>query len=89
MGVTARSFTAACCTPMTVVKTRFESGRFQYRSVVDALTNIATTEGPKGDCSLPLSLSLSLSLFTHTRSLHMPGPHSRVQFPDYHSPICV
>jgi solute carrier family 25 protein 38 len=48
MGVTARSFTAACCTPMTVVKTRFESGRFQYRSVVDALTNIATTEGPKG-----------------------------------------
>jgi solute carrier family 25 protein 38 len=48
IGVTARSFTAACSTPLTIVKTRFESGRFQYRSVVEALTTIATTEGPRG-----------------------------------------
>jgi solute carrier family 25 protein 38 len=48
IGATARSFTAACFIPMTVVKTRFESGRFQYHSVVNALTNIARTEGTNG-----------------------------------------
>jgi hypothetical protein len=26
-----------------------QSGRFQYRSVVEALTTIATTEGPRGE----------------------------------------
>jgi hypothetical protein len=34
---------------LTIVKTRFESGRFQYRSVLEALTTIATTEGPRGE----------------------------------------
>lgn len=48
IGATARSFTACCSIPITVVKTRFESGRYQYRGVVNALANIAQTEGAKG-----------------------------------------
>lgn len=48
IGATARSFTACTFIPFTVVKTRFESGRFQYHSVINALTRIGQTEGVKG-----------------------------------------
>ena len=51
-----------------------QSGRFQYRSVVEALTTIATTEGPRGEqkqhniaCWVLLaSTSAFVSLWLHT-----------------------
>ncbi|XP_076808296.1 mitochondrial glycine transporter-like [Clavelina lepadiformis] len=48
LGASARTFTTACMLPMTVIKTRFESGSFKYRSVWQALFNIQHTEGSKG-----------------------------------------
>lgn len=48
LGFSARSFTTMCTLPMTVVKTRFESGKFNYRSISEALVNIYSKEGPTG-----------------------------------------
>lgn len=48
VGATARSVAACTFLPMTVVKTRFESGHFQYNSVLQALRYIGVTEGTKG-----------------------------------------
>ncbi|NXU55471.1 S2538 protein, partial [Turnix velox] len=48
LGATARAVSGICLLPVTVVKTRYESGRFGYRSVYGALKNIYQTEGPRG-----------------------------------------
>lgn len=48
LGASARSLSGIATLPATVVKTRFESGQFQYRSVVHALSSIWKTEGSKG-----------------------------------------
>ncbi|XP_065181150.1 mitochondrial glycine transporter B-like [Sycon ciliatum] len=48
IGGLARSLTCGALLPITVVKTRFESGNFQYSSVVGALKNVKTQEGFRG-----------------------------------------
>lgn len=48
VGASARAFAASTFLPITVVKTRFESGHFQYRGVFQALRSIWSSEGSKG-----------------------------------------
>ncbi|XP_047911694.2 mitochondrial glycine transporter isoform X3 [Anser cygnoides] len=48
LGATARAISGICMLPVTIVKTRYESGRFGYRSVYGALKNIYQTEGARG-----------------------------------------
>ncbi|NXS58886.1 S2538 protein, partial [Brachypteracias leptosomus] len=48
LGATARAVSGICMLPVTVVKTRYESGRFGYRSVYGALKSIYQTEGARG-----------------------------------------
>ncbi|KAM9025404.1 mitochondrial glycine transporter isoform 1-T1 [Ara ararauna] len=48
LGVTARAVSGVCMLPVTVVKTRYESGKFGYGSVYGALKNIYQTEGVRG-----------------------------------------
>ncbi|CAH2329489.1 mitochondrial glycine transporter [Pelobates cultripes] len=48
LGAGSRTVAGVCMLPFTVVKTRYESGKFGYRSVYGALNNIYKTEGPRG-----------------------------------------
>lgn len=48
IGAAARTFAGSVMIPFTVVKTRMESGAFQYRSVGSALGSILRTEGARG-----------------------------------------
>merc|ERR1719336_896344 len=48
IGAAARTFAGSVMIPFTVVKTRIESGAFQYRSVFAALESILRTEGLRG-----------------------------------------
>lgn len=48
IGASARAFAACTFLPITVVKTRFESGHFEYRGVSQALRSIWCSEGAKG-----------------------------------------
>lgn len=48
MGGCARSISAISMLPVTVVKTRYESGQYQYKSMGQALTTIHRLEGTKG-----------------------------------------
>lgn len=48
MGICARCISGFSMLPFTVVKTRFESGQFQYRGVGQALVTIYRLEGVKG-----------------------------------------
>lgn len=48
IGIAARSFSAVCLIPITVVKTRFESGEYPYRGVGHALRAIYSREGIRG-----------------------------------------
>lgn len=48
LGVMARSFTGVILLPITVIKTRYESGVYKYGSILQALKAIHTTEGFKG-----------------------------------------
>ncbi|XP_063263478.1 mitochondrial glycine transporter isoform X3 [Prinia subflava] len=48
LGATARAVSGICMLPVTVVKTRYESGRFGYGSVYGALKSIYQTEGARG-----------------------------------------
>lgn len=48
MGVTARSISGVSMLPFTVVKTRFESGNYNYKGVGNALVTIYKGEGAKG-----------------------------------------
>merc|ERR1719278_907996 len=43
-----RTFAGSVMIPFTVVKTRIESGAFQYRSVFPALESILRNEGLRG-----------------------------------------
>ncbi|XP_069053302.1 mitochondrial glycine transporter B isoform X2 [Lepisosteus oculatus] len=47
LGAGARSVAGVCMLPVTVVKTRFESGRYSYASVFGALRSIYVSEGPR------------------------------------------
>lgn len=48
LGCMARTFAGAALIPVTVIKTRYESGVYQYRGVTQALRVIYVTEGPRG-----------------------------------------
>lgn len=46
LGAGARTVAGVFMLPVTVIKTRFESGRYSYGSVVGALRSVCQTEGP-------------------------------------------
>nr|XP_056713546.1 mitochondrial glycine transporter [Euleptes europaea] len=48
LGATSRTVAVVCMLPVTVVKTRYESGRYGYESVHGALRNIYRSEGVHG-----------------------------------------
>ncbi|XP_020300245.1 solute carrier family 25 member 38-like isoform X2 [Pseudomyrmex gracilis] len=48
LGITARSMSGALLIPITVVKTRFESGVYRYNSISEALVLIYKQEGLRG-----------------------------------------
>ncbi|XP_074842179.1 mitochondrial glycine transporter isoform X2 [Carettochelys insculpta] len=48
LGVSSRAVSGICLLPITVVKTRYESGKYGYESVHGALRNIYQTEGSRG-----------------------------------------
>ncbi|CAB3368415.1 Hypothetical predicted protein [Cloeon dipterum] len=50
LGVVARSMSGVCMIPITVIKTRYESGVYEYRGITSALRAIYKTEGVKGLC---------------------------------------
>ncbi|XP_034151071.1 mitochondrial glycine transporter B [Esox lucius] len=47
LGASARAVAGVCMLPVTVIKTRFESGRYNYGSVTGALRTVCQTEGPR------------------------------------------
>ena len=47
-GVLARSFTGAVLIPVTVIKTRYESGIFSYKSIPHAIRHTYAIDGAKG-----------------------------------------
>uniref|UniRef100_A0A4W5RV06 Mitochondrial glycine transporter n=1 Tax=Hucho hucho TaxID=62062 RepID=A0A4W5RV06_9TELE len=47
LGAGARAVAGVCMLPVTVIKTRFESGRYNYVSVLGALKSVCATEGPR------------------------------------------
>uniref|UniRef100_A0ACB8FUL8 Uncharacterized protein n=1 Tax=Sphaerodactylus townsendi TaxID=933632 RepID=A0ACB8FUL8_9SAUR len=48
LGAASRTIAVVCMLPVTVVKTRYESGRYGYESVHGALRNIYRSEGVHG-----------------------------------------
>ncbi|XP_069684951.1 mitochondrial glycine transporter A-like isoform X2 [Periplaneta americana] len=50
LGMIARSMSGVCLIPITVIKTRFESGVYQYGGMTEALRVIYRTEGVRGLC---------------------------------------
>ncbi|XP_047596013.1 mitochondrial glycine transporter isoform X3 [Lutra lutra] len=48
LGVGSRSVAGLCMSPITVVKTRYESGKYGYESIYTALRSIYRTEGHRG-----------------------------------------
>ena len=48
--MTARSFAGCVMIPITVLKTRFESGRYNYTKMSSALVEIYRLEGVRGLC---------------------------------------
>ncbi|XP_043298291.1 mitochondrial glycine transporter isoform X3 [Cervus canadensis] len=48
LGVGSRSVAGVCMSPITVIKTRYESGRYGYESIYAALRNIYHSEGFRG-----------------------------------------
>ncbi|XP_045055626.2 mitochondrial glycine transporter isoform X3 [Desmodus rotundus] len=48
LGVGSRSVAGVCLSPITVIKTRYESGRYGYESIYVALRSIYRSEGPRG-----------------------------------------
>ncbi|KAH1016159.1 mitochondrial glycine transporter isoform X2 [Dendroctonus ponderosae] len=91
MGFCARSMSGAILIPITVVKTRFESGMYDYNSMVSALKHIYRTEGLRGmTCGLVPTLfrdapfsGLYLMFYTQTKQLI---PKELINSP-YTSPI--
>merc|ERR1711974_327310 len=58
LGMAARSLAATVMIPITVLKTRFESGQFGYTRMTTALITIYSTEGLRGlTCGLMATLA--------------------------------
>jgi len=77
LGMSARAISGVIMLPVTVVKTRFESGQFNYKSIANALVTIYKGEGAKGLYSglsatllrdAPFS-GLYLMFYTHTKKM--------------------
>ncbi|KAJ8254449.1 hypothetical protein COCON_G00210610 [Conger conger] len=47
LGAGSRTVAGVCMLPITVIKTRFESGRYNYSSVLGGLRSVCNTEGPR------------------------------------------
>lgn len=77
LGMFARCMSGAALIPITVVKTRYESGVYRYKSVGSALSEIYKTEGIKGmTCGLVPTLfrdapfsGLYLMFYTQSKML--------------------
>ncbi|KAL0278368.1 UNVERIFIED_CONTAM: hypothetical protein PYX00_000204 [Menopon gallinae] len=50
IGVAARSISGVILIPVTILKTRFESGVYRYKSMTEAFQMIYKVEGPRGLC---------------------------------------
>ncbi|KAL8605895.1 hypothetical protein ACOMHN_050306 [Nucella lapillus] len=81
MGMTARSMTACMILPITVIKTRFESGTFHYNGMANALALTYKKEGFRGLYSglaptllrdVPFS-GLYLMFFTKLKTYNQPS----------------
>ncbi|XP_064133593.1 mitochondrial glycine transporter isoform X2 [Loxodonta africana] len=48
LGAGSRSVAGVCMSPITVIKTRYESGRYSYQSISMALRSIYRSEGHRG-----------------------------------------
>merc|ERR550532_3689188 len=68
IGCTARTLAGSIMIPFTVIKTRFESRQFKYRSVVAALRAILAAEGLRG---LSLGLVPTLARDVPFSGLHL------------------
>ena len=62
-GFTARSVVGTVMLPIAVIKTRYESGRFHYRTVSEALANIWRAEGMRGRRFLYVMKSMGYTLY--------------------------
>ena len=52
IGFAARSLVTGCMMPVSVIKTRYESGRYNYRTVLQAGRDTIAKEGLKGEHGL-------------------------------------
>ncbi|XP_039693312.1 mitochondrial glycine transporter isoform X2 [Pteropus medius] len=81
LGVGSRSVAGVCMLPITVIKTRYESGRYGYASVYAALRTIYRSEGHRGLFSgLTVTLlrdapfsGIYLMFYNQTKSIMPPG----------------
>ncbi|XP_044533509.1 mitochondrial glycine transporter isoform X2 [Gracilinanus agilis] len=81
LGIGSRAFAGVCLLPVTVVKTRYESGKYRYQSIYGALKSIYHTEGHRGLFSgmaatllrdAPFS-GIYLMFYNQTKNLVMKG----------------
>ncbi|KAL1494552.1 hypothetical protein ABEB36_010133 [Hypothenemus hampei] len=92
MGFCARSMSGSILIPITVVKTRYESGVYNYNSMLSALKHIYKTEGIRGmTCGLIPTLfrdapfsGLYLMFYTQTKQVF---PRDLINSPYASSPI--
>ncbi|KAK3910381.1 Mitochondrial glycine transporter [Frankliniella fusca] len=83
LGIVARSFSGICLIPLTVVKTRYESGVYQYNSMVHAVKSIYRSEGIRGlTCGLVPTLlrdapfsGIYLMFYTQAKNVATHGGH--------------
>ncbi|KAK7792206.1 hypothetical protein R5R35_000489 [Gryllus longicercus] len=77
IGMSARTLSGVCLIPVTVIKTRYESGVYNYTGVINAFRIIYRTEGLRGlSCGLLPTLvrdapfsGLYLMFYTQTKKL--------------------